>query len=100
MTKFGELIDVDIPVLINFYQQDKNTDTVLKTLKDISATVGAKAKIIKIDVAKNETLAEALKIKGTITYVIYKGGEMKWRQNGELNAEVLVDVLQEFIQLV
>ncbi len=97
MTKFGALITADIPVLINFYQNGNNTSTILAVLKELSVAIGSRAKIIKIDVAKNELLADALKIKGNQTYVIYKDGEMKWRQSGEMNAETLAQTLQQFI---
>lgn len=97
MTKFGELIGIETPILINFYQSERSSDNAFKTLKEVSSLIGIKAKIIKIDIAKNELLADALKIKGNNTYVIYKDGEMKWRQSGEMNSETLVETLQQFM---
>ena len=97
MTKFGNLISVDIPVLIHFYQNNSNAETNLKVLKQVSASIGDSAKIIKIEVTKNELLADALKIKGNTTYVIYKDGEMKWRQTGEITSEILLQTLQQFM---
>lgn len=94
MTKFGSLITTDIPVLINFY---KNGNDSLTVLKEVASFLGLKARIIKIDIAKNELLADALKIKGELTYVIYKDGMMKWRQTGALNSETLIQTLQQFI---
>lgn len=97
MTKFGELIGVETPILINFYKAENGSDFLLKILKEVAIIVGHKAKIIKIDIAKNELLADALKIKGNTTYVIYKEGEMKWRQSGEINAETLAQTLEQFM---
>lgn len=97
MTKFGELIGVETPILINFYLAEKSTDHILKTLKEVSSIIGTKAKIIKIDISKNELLADALKIEGNCTFVIYKEGEMKWRQSGEINAAFIVQTLQQFM---
>ncbi|MDO9261558.1 MAG: thioredoxin family protein [Flavobacteriaceae bacterium] len=97
MTKFGNLISVDIPVLIHFYQNNSNAETNLMVLKQLSSAIGDKAKIIKIEVAKNELLADALKIKGHTTYVIYKDGEMKWRQSGEITSEILLQTLEQFM---
>jgi thioredoxin 1 len=59
--------------------------------------MGNKAKVIKIDVDKNAQLAEALRVKALPTLMIYKSGEMKWRQTGEQDAATLVGILKEYI---
>lgn len=97
MTKFGELIGVETPILINFYKAEKSTDNLLNTLKEVSSKIGQRAKIIKIEITKNELLADALKIEGNSTFVIYKDGEMKWRLTGDTNAETLVQSLEQFM---
>ena len=68
MTKFGELIGVETPILINFYKAEKSTDNLLNTLKEVSSKIGQRAKIIKIEITKNELLADALKIEGNSTF--------------------------------
>ena len=62
----------------------------------VAAAVGNKGKIIKIDVDKNNELAEALRIKQLPTLMIYKKGEMKWRQSGEQDANTLIGIMQEY----
>lgn len=98
MSKFGQLIDGNTPVLLDFYT-DWNEDSVSMhpVLKDVAAAMGDKAKIIKIDVDKNSELAEALRIKSLPTLMIYKEGEMKWRQSGEQDANTLIGLLQEYV---
>ena len=61
MAKFGELISSDIPVLIDFYAEweEENSDDVHDMLRDVAAALGDKARVIKIDIEKNETLANA-----------------------------------------
>ena len=98
MSKFGELIDVNIPVLLDFFTEWNDESTVMHAvLRDVAAAVGDKAKVIKIDVEKNKELAEALRIKGLPTLIIYKDGEMKWRQSGELDANILIGLIQEYV---
>jgi thioredoxin 1 len=46
-------------------------------------------------VDKNQELAEALRIKGLPTLMIYKEGQMVWRQSGELDANTLISLVQE-----
>ncbi|GAA4894828.1 thioredoxin family protein [Flaviramulus aquimarinus] len=98
MSKFGELIDVEIPVLLDFYTEWNNqSETMHLTLRDVAAALGDKAKVIKIDVDKNQELAEALRVKTLPTLIIYKNGEMKWRQSGEQDANTLIGIIQGYI---
>ena len=53
--------------------------------------------MLKIDVEKNQDLAEALRIKGLPTLIIYKSGDMKWRQSGELDANTIIGRIQEYV---
>ena len=46
---------------------------------------------------KNNELAQALRIKGLPTLMIYKSGEMVWRQSGEQDANTLINLINEFI---
>jgi len=97
MSKFGELIDVDVPVLLDFYTEwNEQSEAMHLTLRDVAAALGDKAKVIKIDVDKNEELAEALRVKTLPTLIIYKGGEMKWRQSGEQDANTLIGIIQQY----
>jgi len=99
MTKFGELIGSEIPVLIDFYAEweAENSDSAHSILRDVAAALGDRAKVIKIDIDKNETLANALKIKGNPTFIIYKDGEMKWRQSGDQDANTLISLVQQYV---
>ncbi|HLU80687.1 MAG TPA: thioredoxin family protein [Flavobacteriaceae bacterium] len=98
MSKFGELIDLDVPVLLNFYTEwDEPSKVMHPVLRDVAAALGDKAKVIKIDVEKNDQLAEALRIKGLPTLIIYKDGEMKWRESGEKDANSLIAKVSEYL---
>jgi thioredoxin 1 len=97
MTKFGELINVDKPVLIDFYTGWDEAENNVQTLRDVVAVLGDKAKVIKIDIKKNEILADALRVKGNPTFMIYKNGEMKWRQTGFKDANTLIGLMQKYI---
>ena len=97
MTKFGELISAETPVLIDFYSDWNAIDNNVDTLRNVAAALGEKAKVIKIDIKKNETLADALRVKGNPTFMIYKNGEMKWRQTGEQEASTLIGLVKQYV---
>ncbi|WP_339655083.1 thioredoxin family protein, partial [uncultured Salegentibacter sp.] len=64
MSKFGELIDLNIPVLLDFYTEwNEDSKAMSPVLREVAASMGNKAKVIKIDVDKNAQLAEALRVK-------------------------------------
>ncbi|WP_304141928.1 co-chaperone YbbN [Mesoflavibacter zeaxanthinifaciens] len=98
MSKFGELIDVEIPVLLDFFTEwDETSKAMHAVLRDVAAALGDKARVIKIDVDKNKELSEALRVKGLPTLIIYKNGEMKWRQTGEQDANSIINVVQKYV---
>jgi thioredoxin 1 len=98
MSKFGELIETKVPVLLDFYAEwDDASNTMHPVLRDVAAALGDKARVIKIDVDKNQELAEALRVKGLPTLMIYKNGEMKWRQSGEQDANTLIGLIKEYV---
>lgn len=99
MSKFGELIDIDIPVLFDFFtEKDEASQSMQDVLHDVAAGLGDKVKVIKIDVEKNQELSEALQIKTLPTLIVYKGGEMKWRHSGVKDANALIAVLETYLK--
>jgi thioredoxin 1 len=98
MSKFGELINTPVPVLIDFYTEwNEASVSMHPVIRDVAAALGDKAKVIKIDVDKNQELADALRIKNVPTLMIYNKGEIVWRKFGELDAHSLISLIQEQI---
>ncbi|MFP9099890.1 thioredoxin family protein [Flavobacterium sp. RHBU_24] len=96
MSKFGELINSPVPVLIDFYTEwNEPSVSMHPVIRDVAAALGDRAKVIKIDVDKNQELADALRIKGLPTLMIYKDGQMVWRQSGELDANTIIGLVRE-----
>ena len=78
--------------------EDEISNTMYPLLKDVANALGKKVKVIKIDLEKNNKLAEALRIKGAPTLMIYKRGEMKWRQSGDEEANSLIGRLKDLCE--
>ena len=98
MSKFGELIDDKLPLLLVFYNAEDNiSDSMHPILKDVAAAMGDKGKVIKIDTEKNIKLSDALRVKVLPTLMIYKHGEMVWRQSGEQDANTLISLMQDHL---
>ena len=98
MSKFGDIIDAKIPILLNFYSDlDQSSGEMHAVLRDVAAAMGDQGKVIKIDVEKNPKLSEALRVRGLPTLMIYKGGEMVWRQSGGQDANTIISLMKDFV---
>ena len=96
MAKFGELINSDLPILLDFYTDWNETSSSMHpVLRDVAAAIGDKGKVIKINSEKNIKLSEALRVKVIPTLMIYKYGEMVWRQSGDQDANTLISLMKD-----
>ena len=97
MSKFGELIQAKTPVLIGFYADwNEQSGEIHPVIRDVAAALGDKARVIKIDVDKNQELSDALRIKTLPTLMIYKDGQMVWRQSAILDANSIITIMNEY----
>ncbi|MGY8944861.1 MAG: thioredoxin family protein [Flavobacteriales bacterium] len=98
MSKFGELLDDNQPLLLVFFNNEiDESESLHPVLKDVAAAIGDKGKVIKIDADQNEKLSEALRVRVLPTLIIYKLGEMVWRQSGEQDANTLIALMQNHL---
>ncbi len=98
MANFKELINSEQPVLVDFFAEWCGPCKMMKpVLEQVAKNLGGKARILKVDIDKNQKAAAQFKIQGVPTLILFQGGKVKWRQSGFIDANQLNSALKKFI---
>lgn len=96
---FGEIIKGNKPVLVDFSAEwcgpCKMMPPILKEVKD---KMGETVTILKMDIDRNPAVASAYGIQSVPTLIVFREGQIKWRQSGVTRADQLKYVLDGILQ--
>ena len=85
MEKFNEMINGEQLTLVDFFATwcgpCKMMHPILEQLKE---KMGDDIRILKVDVDKNEALSMQYRIQSVPTLMLFKKGEVVWRQSGAM----------------
>ena len=97
MEKFNDIINREQLTLVDFFATwcgpCKQMHPVLEQLKQ---ELGDSIRIVKLDVDKNETLANAYRIQSVPTLMLFRSGQVVWRQSGAWRLNDLKSVINQY----
>lgn len=95
--KFNDLIQGDLPVLIDFHAEWCGPCKMQSPIiKEIARTLKDKLRVIKIDIDKNPGITRKYQIRGVPTLAIFKGGELKWMQAGMQSKQQILRIIDQY----
>ncbi|MDB5231497.1 MAG: trxA [Chitinophagaceae bacterium] len=95
---FNDVINGETPVLIDFHADWCGPCQMMKpVLKQLRDKAGEKLRILKLDVDKNPAVASAFDVQGIPTFLLFKKGEIVWRQSGAMSLQQLEGFLNKFL---
>ena len=96
MEKFNEMINGEQLTLVDFFATwcgpCKMMHPILEQLKE---KMGDDIRILKVDVDKNEALSMQYRIQSVPTLMLFKKGEMLWRQSGAMSLNGLMQKISQ-----
>lgn len=100
MGKFEELIKGDKPVLVDFFATWCGPCKAMHPiLEELKKDMGDKIHVITIDVdgEANRQFVMSHQIQSVPTLMIFKKGEMIWRQSGVMQSMQLKNVIEKYL---
>ncbi len=97
MSKFGELLKSNQLVLVDFHATWCGPCKMLSPiLTRVANKVGNAVRVVKVDVDKNQSLAGTLGVRGVPTLILYKDGNLVWRQSGVVQERDLLNIIDQY----
>ena len=98
MGNFEKIINSSTPTLVDFYAEWCGPCKMISPLLgQVSSEIGDTAKILKVDIDKNQSFAASYGIRSVPTLMIFKEGKVVWRQSGVPPKHLIVESIKNFI---
>jgi thioredoxin 1 len=95
---FDSIIQDSKPVVIDFHALWCGPCKVQSpVLKEIANELGDRIRVIKIDVDNNRGIASRYSIQSVPTLMVFKNGEIKYKQAGVHSKSQLMDVINNLL---
>lgn len=97
MSKFNDIINSSTPTLVDFHATWCGPcKTMAPILDEVKNNLHNNVRILKVDVDKNQSVAQKFQVRGVPTFILFKNGKMLWKESGVINARELESKIKPF----
>ncbi len=94
MESFIQIISGNMPVLVDFYADwCSPCKAMAPVIQEVGKQMTGKARVLKINIDKNQSLAYQYGIQAVPTFAIFKEGKIVWRHAGSIDKNSLMNQL-------
>lgn len=96
--QFKDIVGSEKPTIVDFFATWCGPCKMMKpVLKDLAADLKGEARILKIDIDRNQRLANKLAVRSVPTIAIYQRGKIVWRKSGAMTKSQLLKAVKPFL---
>ncbi|MDR2039853.1 MAG: thioredoxin [Bacteroidales bacterium] len=97
METFKDIINGEQPVLVDFFATWCGPcKAMTPVIESVGKELQGQARVLKIDIDKNPAIANKFQIQSVPTLIIFKKGEVLWRNTGGMDKSSLIEQVKNF----
>lgn len=98
METFQEIINGNAPVLVDFFATWCGPCKAMSpVIESIGKELQGQARVLKIDVDKNQAVATRFQVQAVPTLMIFKNGKIVWKNAGAIDKATLLSQIRRFL---
>ena len=96
MESFSQLIQSSQPILVDFFATWCGPCKAMEpVVKDVAQSIEGKARVVKVDIDKQQQIARQYNVSAVPTFIIFKNGNIVWRHPGMIDKKSLLNTLMQ-----
>lgn len=95
---YSEIINSNPVVLVEIYASwCPHCKRMMPVVEQVKELLAGKVNVYQFDIDENEELSDREGVKTIPTFIIYRDGKEQWRQSGEMDGQVLLGKVEQYL---